>query len=334
MEEIKLGKTNLLINRIGFGGIPIQRVTQEDVNNIIDVLIDKKINFIDTARGYTVSEEYLGNALFGKRDKFVLCTKSMARTYEGMKKDIEISLNNLKTDYIDIYQLHNVKTKEEYDLVMGPDGAYKALLEAKTSGRIGYIGITSHSADFLETIIDKCPFATIQFPFNIIETKAEKILKKATRQNIGVIAMKPMAGGALENKKLAIKFLLNQDFISVMIPGMASTEEVLENASVIKEELTSSEKREIENIRKELGNDFCRRCGYCLPCTKGIDIPSCFMFEGYYNRYGLKEWASSRYSAMKHHASECVECGNCLKKCPYKLDIINKLKKVADTFGK
>lgn len=334
MEEIRLGKTNLLVKRVGFGGIPIQRVTQEDVNKIVDVLIENNVNLIDTARGYTVSEEYLGNALVGKRDKFVLCTKSMARTYEGMKNDIEISLKNLRTDYIDIYQLHNVKTEEEYELVMGADGAYKALLEAKASGKIGYIGITSHSMDFLDSIIEKCPFATIQFPFNIIETKAEKLLKKAVRQNIGVIAMKPMAGGALDNKKLAIKFLLNQDFISVMIPGMASVEEVLENTSVKKEELTNQEKKEIDNIRKELGNDFCRRCGYCLPCTKGIDIPSCFMFEGYYKRYGLEEWAKSRYEAMSHHASECIECGKCLEKCPYKLNIVNKLKEVAKTFGK
>ena len=334
MEEIKLGKTNLLVKRVGFGGIPIQRVTQEDVNKIVDVLIENNINLIDTARGYTVSEEYLGNALVGKRDKFVLCTKSMARTYEGMKNDIEISLKNLRTDYIDIYQLHNVKTEEEYELVMGADGAYKALLEAKASGKIGYIGITSHSMDFLDSIIEKCPFATIQFPFNIIETKAEKLLKKAVRQNIGVIAMKPMAGGALDNKKLALKFLLNQDFISVMIPGMASVEEVLENTSVKKEELTNQEKKEIDNIRKELGNDFCRRCGYCLPCTKGIDIPSCFMFEGYYKRYGLEKWAKSRYEAMAHHASECIECGKCLEKCPYKLNIVNKLKEVAKTFGK
>lgn len=334
MEEIRLGKTNLLVKRVGFGGIPIQRVTQEDVNKIVDVLIENNVNLIDTARGYTVSEEYLGNALVGKRDKFVLCTKSMARTYEGMKNDIEISLKNLRTDYIDIYQLHNVKTEEEYELVMGADGAYKALLEAKASGKIGYIGITSHSMDFLDSIIEKCPFATIQFPFNIIETKAEKLLKKAVRQNIGVIAMKPMAGGALDNKKLAIKFLLNQDFISVMIPGMASVEEVLENTSVKKEELTNQEKKEIDNIRKELGNDFCRRCGYCLPCTKGIDIPSCFMFEGYYKRYGLEEWAKSRYEAMAHHANECIECGKCLEKCPYKLNIVNKLKEVAKTFGK
>lgn len=334
VEKTKLGKTNLMVSRVGFGGIPIQRVTQEDVNKIVDRLIEKGVNLIDTARGYTISEAYIGNALVGKRDNFILCTKSMSRTYIDMKKDIEISLENLKTNYIDVYQLHNVKTKEEYEIIMGRDGAYKALLEAKASGKIGYIGITSHSLDFLESIIDNFPFATVQFPFNIVETKAEKLLRKAIRKNVGVIAMKPLAGGAIDNKKLAIKFLLNQEFISVAIPGMATIEEVDENTSVENKNLSFSENRQIEVIRKELGNDFCRRCGYCLPCEKGIDIPSCFMFEGYYKRYGLKEWAENRYNNMAHHANECIKCGKCEMKCPYQLQIRRKLEEVSKTFGR
>jgi len=334
VNKRKLGKTGLMVSEIGLGGIPIQRTTQEEAINIIDELINSGINFIDTARGYTCSEAYFGKALQGRREKFILCTKSMARSYEGMKKDIEISLEQLQTDYIDIYQLHNVKTEQEYTEVMGSNGAYKALVEAKAIGKIGYIGITSHSLDFLEKMIDTCPFYTIQFPYNMIETKAENLFKRAIRKNIGVIVMKPLAGGAIEQGKVALKFILNSDFISVVIPGMASVLEVKENASVVKDELNESEVEYIKHVRRTLDNDFCRRCGYCMPCPQGIDIPSCFVFEGYFDRYGLASWAQDRYEKMNHFASECINCRLCVVKCPYGLDIPTKLKRVKRIFGK
>lgn len=334
VNKRKLGKTGLMVSEIGLGGIPIQRTTQEETNKIVDEMLQSGINFIDTARGYTCSEEYFGKALLGRRDKFIVCTKSMARSYEAMKKDIEISLCHLQTDYIDIYQLHNVKTEAEYMEVMSDKGAYKALVEAKAAGKIGYIGITSHSLDFLEKIIDTCPFHTIQFSYNIIETKAENLFKRASRKNIGVIVMKPLAGGAIENGKTALKFILNADFISVAIPGMASVLEVKENASASKGELTADEMEYIKDVRRTLDKDFCRRCGYCLPCPQGIDIPSCFVFEGYFDRYGLAVWAQDRYENMSRHASECIECRLCVTRCPYNLDIPLKLKRVERIFGK
>lgn len=334
MEKNRLGKTDLFVSRIGFGGIPIQRVSQDDVNEIIDSLIENGVNFIDTARGYTVSEEFLGKALLGKRDKFILATKSMARTYQEMKEDILKSLKNLQTECIDIYQLHNVKSDEEYNLIMGGNGAYKALVEAKNEGKIRYIGITSHSFDFLNSKISLStfPFSTIQFPFNIVEEKARSLFIEANNKGIGTIVMKPLAGGAIDNKNLAIKFLLNEKCANVLIPGMSSVSEVIENTKVKDEKLTLEEEKEIVKIREELGQDFCRRCGYCLPCTMGIDIPNCFMFEGYYNRYGLKEWATSRYNKLVKKASGCIGCKKCMERCPYGLNIVEKLKKVVDTF--
>ena len=158
-----LGNTDIKIKRVGFGGIPIQRITQEETNIVIDELESQGINFIDTARGYTVSEEYIGNALQGRRGKFYIATKSMSRDYESMKKDIEISLSNLKTDYIDLYQIHNIKPVE-YDTIFDDDKAYKALLEAKEEGKIKNIGITSHSLEVIEKIVEGDKFATIQFP--------------------------------------------------------------------------------------------------------------------------------------------------------------------------
>jgi len=329
-----LGKTGLLINEVGFGGIPIQRITQEGVNIIIDELINTGVNFIDTARGYTVSETYLGVALKNRRNKFYLCTKSMSRNYHDMKKDIDISLSNLQTDYIDLYQFHNVKSTEEYNIIMAEDGAFKALVEAKEAGKVKNIGITSHNLDFLLTIIDDYQFDTIQFAYNILETKAEILFKKAKEHNVGVIVMKPLAGGMISDAKLAMKFVLNNPNVSVVIPGMDSVEQVQENTSVTVGDYSEDELTKIKEIQNEFNENFCRRCGYCLPCTAGIDIPSCFVIEGYYTRYSLQDWAVSRYNSLKFNASNCLECYECESRCPYNLPIVEKLKIVNNIFNK
>ena len=336
MELRNFGSTNIVINRVGLGGIPIQRTNQEKVNLLLSYLSEKGLNFIDTARGYTCSEQYLGNALINKRDKFIIATKSMSRTYDAMKKDIEISLNNLKTDYIDLYQLHNLKSKDEYDLVMSDNGAYKALKEAKEKGIIKHIGITSHSYDFLYEIIDTMLFETIQFPYNIVEDKSKELFKKAKGLGLGTICMKPLAGGAISNGSIAIKFLLNDPNVDVVIPGMADIAEVEQNVSAVGNTapLTDEEKQKIADIKNSLGTNFCRRCNYCAPCTVGINISAVFLFEGYYSRYDLKEWAIDRYNNLPKTASDCVECGTCETRCPYNLPIREMLKKASRTMGK
>ena len=315
-----LGKTNMKVNRVGFGGIPIQRITQEETNKVINELIDKNVNFIDTARAYTISEEYIGNAIEGKREKFFIATKSMARDYESMKQDIEISLKNLKTDYIDLYQIHNLKP-EEYKTIFDENKVYKALLEAKEEGKIKYIGITSHSLETIEKSIEDEKFSTIQFPYNIIEDQADEVFKKANKKDIGIIVMKPLAGGAIDDAKLAIKYILSKDYIDVVIPGMESIEQVRENVSVLQE------------IRNIMGKRFCRRCEYCLPCPLKINIPQNFLLEGYYARYNLKDWAKERYKSLEVKASACVECGLCETKCPYELPIREMLKEVSSKLG-
>ena len=209
------------------------------------------INFIDTARGYTISEEYIGNALEGRRDKFYIATKSMSRDYENMKKDIEISLTNLKTDYIDLYQIHNLKI-DEYDSIFDDNKAYRALLEAKEEGKIRNIGITSHSLDTIEKAIEDGKFATIQFPYNIVEDQADEAFKKAHEKGIGTIVMKPLAGGAIDDGLLAIKYILSKDYIDVAIPGMNDIEQVQQNVSAINSgELTEEDNKRIDEIRKD-----------------------------------------------------------------------------------
>lgn len=325
-----LGKTNMEIKRVGFGGIPIQRITQEDTNIVIDELEKNGVNFIDTARGYTTSEKYIGNALKGRRDKFFIATKSMSRDYDSMKKDIEISLNNLQTDYIDLYQLHNVKL-EEYKDIFNEDKAVRALLEAQQEGKIKYIGITSHSLDTIEQSVEDGKFDTIQFPYNIVEGQADGVFRKAHEKGIGVIVMKPLAGGALDDATLAIKYILSKNYIDIAIPGMDSIKQVQQNVDVLSNlELTEEDNNKIEEIRSTLGGKFCRRCEYCLPCPVGINIPQNFLLEGYYTRYNLKEWSKERYDTLQGKASECVECGKCEAKCPYDLPIIEMLKNVCD----
>lgn len=325
-----LGKTNLKINRIGFGGIPIQRVTQQDTNKIIDELINQGINFIDSARGYTVSEEYIGNAIEGKRDNFILASKSMSRTYEDMLKDVDITLENFKTDYIDLYQLHNVKSYE-YENIFNDNMAYKALLDCKSQGKIKNIGITSHSIDTIKKAVRDEKFDTIQFPYNIVEDQADEIFREAHKRNIGIIVMKPLAGGAINNANLAIKYILSKEYIDVVIPGMDSVDQVLENISVLENlDIDKEDELKIEDIRNQLGNRFCRRCEYCMPCPVGINIPMNFLLEGYYSRYNLKEWSKERYNSLDIKASDCVECGKCESKCPYDLPIREMLKEVTE----
>lgn len=331
---INLGNTNMKIKRVGFGGIPIQRITQEDTNLVIDELEKNGINFIDTARGYTVSEEYIGNSLVGRRQKFYIATKSMSRDYEGMKKDIEISLKNLKTDYIDLYQLHNVKI-EEYETIFNEDKAFRALLEAQKEGKIKYIGITSHSIETIEKAIEDGKFDTIQFPYNIVEDQADEAFKKAHEKGIGIIVMKPLAGGALDDATLAIKYILSKEYIDVAIPGMDSIKQVKENVDVLNDlDLTEEDKEKIDNIRATLGGKFCRRCEYCLPCPLGVNIPQNFLLEGYYTRYNLKEWSKERYDSLEGKASKCIACGKCETKCPYELPIIEMLKNVCEKLEK
>lgn len=336
MNYVTLGKTGLKAAQVSFGGIPIQRSDAANTKAVVDKLEQYGMNYIDTARGYTVSEEYLGAALDGRRDKFILATKSMARDKESMAKDIDISLKNLRTDYIDVYQIHNLP-EAEIDKVFGEGGAWEALKEAKAAGKIGHLGVTAHNVDALKKMIelhgDK--IETVMFPYNIVEIHGHEVLKKAKEMGIGTIAMKPMAGGNLDDWNLALRFIAASGVIDISIPGMGSPEEADRNAEAAEHfsPLTQEELAECDRIRKELGNEFCRRCNYCAPCPNGISIPNCFLMANYARKYGLADWAKARYDAMQYHAGSCVQCGACEKRCPYNLPIRDMLTKVADLFG-
>ena len=335
MEYRVLGKTGLNISRLGFGGIPIQKIDAEGTKMLIQKLMENGVNYIDTARGYTVSEEYLGYALEGVREKFILATKSMSRTKEAMAADIDISLNNLRTDYIDLYQIHNPNAKD-LEQVMAPGGALEALIEAKEQGKIGHIGITLHAVELFQKAVELPWVETIMFPYNIVETQGEDLIAQCAEKNIGFICMKPLAGGAIDDADVALRFIVSNPAVTVVIPGMAEEKEIAQNvaAAANTAPLTAGEQEKIIAIRKDLGTNFCRRCNYCAPCTAGINIPAMFLFEGYYSRYNLKDWASARYATLAKTASDCVGCGVCEERCPYQLPIRKMLENVAAVMGK
>ena len=251
-----------------------------------------------------------------------------------MARDIETSLKNYRTDYIDLYQVHNPSLRQ-LEQICAPGGALEALTEAREAGKIGHIGLTAHSPEVFERALELDWVETVMFPYNIVETQAAELMERARKQNVGFINMKSLSGGAIEDARLAIRFAAANPNVSVVLPGMYSPEEVAENTAAASDPspLTVEELEKAEKLRRELGASFCRRCGYCAPCTVGIDIPNNFVFHGYLSRYGLADWARSRYGALAAHASDCVGCGACEERCPYQLPIREMLKKVAADFG-
>ena len=322
MEYVTLGKTGLRVSRMGLGGIPIQRVDAEAAKKLLDAVEAAGINYIDSARGYSVSEERIGQAIEGRREKFVLATKTMSRDREGMARDIETSLKNFRTDYIDLYQVHN-PSLEQLEQVCAPGGALEALLEAREAGKIGHIGLTAHKPEVFRRALELPWVETVMFPYNLVENQGTELMERARELNVGFINMKSLAGGAIEDARLALRFAAANPNVSVVLPGMYSPEEVAQNAAAVADAspLTEEELAKAEALRRELGASFCRRCGYCAPCTVNIDIPNNFIFHGYLSRYGLADWARGRYNALAAHASDCVACGACEERCPYQLPI-------------
>lgn len=335
MDKRVLGRTKFNVSIIGFGGIPIQKVSEETAITLVKKAHELGINFIDSAAGYGKSEELLGCGIKETgRENWIIATKAPDRDYEGMKKAIENSLQRFKIDIIDLYQLHNVRTDAEYEMVISENGALRALKEAKKEGKVREIGITSHSLDMMSKAIETGEFSTIQFPYNPVERQAEKLFRRAKELNIGVIVMKPMAGGAIENKEYSLRFILENENVTSAIPGMNTIEQVEENSRIGKafKKLSSEERKAILEEAKILGTEFCRRCGYCAPCPRGIDIPTQFLLEGYLRRYDLRDWAVERYTSQKYGPKDCIACGKCETKCPYDLPIRDMMKRVYSSF--
>jgi len=317
-----LGRTGIKVSAVGFGALPIQRIDEQTAVEVLHKAFDLGMNLLDTGNRYTDSEYKVGLGLKGRRDGISIATKSPARDKKGMTEHIHLSLNRLGVDYIDLYQLHNVKDMENLDKVMAPGGALEALMDAQKEGLIKHIGISSHRKETLFAAMKYGFPGTIQVPLNFIETDdIEDLLKLAQDTNTGVIVMKPLAGGALTNAVAALKFILSYP-ISTVIPGMDSVEQVIANALVGKMDptLTKLEEMSLKEDLERLGGGFCRRCEYCMPCPMGINIPQIFIWESYIDRYNLPEFGRLRYQSSVG-ADNCIECGQCEEKCPYNLPI-------------
>lgn len=323
-----LGKTGLEVNRLGFGGIPIQRVSETQAVETVLHAIESGIDFIDTARAYTTSEHRIGLALKQTEKKVFIATKSHEKTPDGVQENLETSLKELQREYIDIYQCHGIRDEEDYNHLTSPGGVYEVLQKAKDQGIIGHIGATSHSLDLVEKIVEDGLFETIMICFSFLEpAAAEKIIPNAIQKGVGVIAMKPFSGGVIEKPSLALKYTLNVPEVLVLA-GVEKNELFDENWEVFQGNynLDDSDLNEIEEIKSHFDKLFCRRCDYCQPCTEEIPIQFVLGVRSMVKRMGTGALDSDRLSAMIEKARECSECGECETRCPYELPIPELIK--------
>jgi uncharacterized protein len=325
MEKMVIGKTGISVKRLGFGGIPIQRVGETDAVETVLHAIQKGVDFIDTSRAYTTSERRIGLALRQVDKKVILASKSPNKTADGARADLETSLKELQKDYIDIYQCHFVKDAADYQKVISPGGALEGLQKAKAEGLIGHIGITSHSLDVLDLALEGGLFETIMVCFGFLEPLArEKIIPKAIRKGTGVITMKAFSGGVIDNARLALKYVLSQPEVLV-IPGVENTDLFDENWAIFQkgERLTAQEMKEIEEIKKQYDKVFCRRCDYCQPCSEEIPIQMVLGIRSMVKRMGKGILQKGRHREALDKARNCSECEECMARCPYQLPIPN-----------
>ena len=317
-----------MVTRVGFGGIPIQRLTDDEAITLVKACLKLGINFIDTANGYTTSEERIGKALKGYRSKVILATKTHARDPEELSKNLELSLKRLNTDCIDIYQFHGVSNFADLDKVLEPGGVLTTLEKAKANGLVGHIGITSHQIDVAKKAVSSDRFDTVMFPFNFITSEAaDELIPLCRKLDVGFIGMKPLGGGLLDNASIAMKYLLQFPDV-VPIPGIEKVAEMEEIFKIVKgsPKMTDAELLEMKHMKEILGTRFCHRCDYCQPCTMGIPISSVMNSKGVYKRMPPERFFTPSMDEAIEKASKCSDCGECEKRCPYKLQIREMIK--------
>lgn len=335
MKKIRLGKTELKVTEVGFGGIPIIPLATDEAIAVVRQCYELGFNFFDTANAYKDSEEKLGAALAPFRDDVVIASKTSERNAADAAKHIDLSLQRLKTDRIDIFQLHDVSNEASLQQVLDPGGAYEALDKARDQGKVRYIGISSHSIPVAMKALETNLFQTLQFPFNFIENDpADQLFPQARRMDVGLIGMKPLGGGVLERADLCFGFLQQHPYI-VPIPGIQTAAEASEIIDLYKNPVVITEPHlaAMEKIKNALGEKFCHRCEYCMPCDQGVQIPGVLIFEGFAKRFSSDIAASMMAEAMAG-VENCIECGQCEEKCPYNLPIPGLLKENLALFKK
>jgi predicted aldo/keto reductase-like oxidoreductase len=327
MEKVRLGRTNLKVTRLGWGGIPIQRVNEPEAVSVIQAVVEMGVELLDTARGYSNSEHRIGMALKKTNKPVILSSKSPVRTAK-IYDEVQVSLKQLQVERIHIYHLHNVSKAEDYQKVMEPGGAYEGLKRAKAEGLIDHIGLTSHSLDLLERVLQEDHFDVVMTCYSFLEPDAaKKVFPLARAKDVGVLTMKPFSGGVIEEAGPALRFVLSTPGI-VPIPGSETLERARENWKVFAEglRLTKEDEARIKLLRQEFDRQFCRRCDYCQPCSEGINIQLMMGIKSVIRRFGNPDeiaWVKG----VVEKARDCTECGDCLPRCPYQLPIPELIKK-------
>lgn len=319
MQQVVLGKTGIAACKNGFGALPIQRISGEAAAALLKRACEGGMNFFDTARFYTDSEEKLGRALKDVREQIYLATKTMAQTAEDFWRDLDASLECLQTDYVDLYQFHNPPFCPKPG---DGSGLYEAMLEAKAEGKIRHIGITNHRLKVAHEAIDSGLYETLQFPFCYLATEHElELVEKCRKADMGFIAMKGLSGGLLTNSAAAYAFLAQFDNV-LPIWGIQREEELEEFLSYIENPpaMTEEIRAEIAKDKEELGADFCRACGYCMPCPAGIEINTCARMSQLIRRSPSELQLTPEVQEKMRKVEECRHCGACKKKCPFGLD--------------
>ena len=325
MRNITLGKTGITTPQNAFGALPIQRVDLSAAVRLLRGAKEGGMTFFDTARAYSDSEEKVGEAFSGMRDQVYLASKTQAKTPEKFWEDLETTLKNLRTDYLDIYQLHCAS--QCYAPGDGT-GMYEAMVEAKKQGKIRHIGITAHLIGVAEEIVQSGLYETLQFPFSYLASEREiELVRSCEKAQMGFIAMKGLAGGLLTNSRACMAFM--SQYNALPIWGIQRDEELSQWLSFFSEDVTMTEEIRafIEEDRKELLGDFCRGCGYCMPCTAGIQIPQCARMSQLIRRAPSENFKGEFWQGEMAKIEDCVDCGLCKTKCPYGLDTPNLLRK-------
>ncbi|MBR5180694.1 MAG: aldo/keto reductase [Clostridiales bacterium] len=323
MRTIRLGKTGITVPQNAFGALPIQRVSEEEAVSLLRNAYDGGMRFFDTARAYTDSEVKVGKAFEGMRDKVFISSKTQATTREKFEEDLDTTLTNLKTDYLDIYQLHcaaKCYTEE--------DDIYQCLVEAKAKGKIRHIGITAHKIGVAEDIVRSGLYETLQFPFSYLASDRDIVLVQSCKEaDMGFIAMKGLSGGLLTDSKACMAFMSQYDVLPIW--GIQRQTELDEWLSFFENDvkMTGKLKAVIEKDRIELLGDFCRGCGYCMPCTMDITINQCARMSQMIRRAPSQNWLTDHWQKEMMKIDSCVNCYMCKTRCPYELDIPNLLRK-------
>ena len=319
MQTVTLGTTGITVNKNGFGALPIQRISQSEAVRLVRKAYDAGITYFDTARWYTDSEEKLGEAFDGMREKVYIATKTGAETVEAFWQDLETSLKNLRTDYIDLYQFHNPAFCPKPE---DGTGLYEAMQAAKEQGKIRHIGITNHRLAVAQEAAASGLYETLQFPFSYLSGRQElNLVKQCEEAGVGFVAMKALSGGLITNSAAAYAFLAQYENV-LPIWGVQRESELDEFISYIKNppEMTEEIKELIARDREQLSGEFCRGCGYCMPCPAGIEIHTCARMSLLIRRSPSRAQLTEQAQEMMKKIEGCLHCNKCRGKCPYELD--------------